>query len=921
MRKFLLQILPWLFCLTLPGFSQQSKVVRIGVAILRTSATDVSVTEARDRIVKKLNHLKSTDRGAAIQAVALDALHISDALGEAKQKNCQFVLISHLTDLLTEDKIAPSTDLHTLDRHEIAIVAKVDYEIYGVGSRKQYAAGKESGEDTTHQNAVWRVMDAIAHDVTADLSRGPMPAVAEHTAPMPSELPVSSHFTWGEPCDWIPGNLSHADALRGACMFALSLKQKMPNFICDQETARYLADETVPRDLISAQLRYQDGEESVSEVKVNGKPASETAAHSIGMWSKGEFGGDLRAIFDSENKTVFQFSGEKETGSHEAGTHEALVFRYQIAKQNDPLWVLRGRDGVLAPAYSGELWLDEKTGAVVRFHSVAEGIPLSFVMQSAELAIDYESVKFADGTEFVLPADATIATTYRGEDATRNVMKFKNCHKFRAQARMLLEASAGGQGPDETNTSPDAAKAEIEKNDEIYEILRAQAIREDDARMAAEQNHELEAAARAAMARLNDLQKQHEEELAKSEQKSEGSQTAAPVSATQDVPTIKVNVDLVPVSVVTRDQKGRAVGSLERANFSLFDERQLQMITRFSVEKNGADEVNGDRPATVGGASSRAEARAVTERYVAYVFDDLHSNLEDLEKAKNAAAKHLAELQAGERVAIFATSGKVALDFTSSQDLLQNALRELKPRSREGESCPPMNYYEADLMLNQGDPNVREMATGDAVECMFKGGASPPQVNMAAHTAWAKAMQVVANGRDESNQALRVLQEVVARISAKTGKRSIVVISPGFPTLTEESQAAAMNLIDRALRSEIVVNTLDVTGLEAGLIGESSGFASPADRIQFNTQEQMARTGVMADLAYGTGGVFFHNNNDLNDGFRHTADVPEFIYVLGFSPQKLDGKFHKLKVAVKGQQKLNVQARPGYYALKPASGS
>jgi VWFA-related protein len=76
---------------------------------------------------------------------------------------------------------------------------------------------------------------------------------------------------------------------------------------------------------------------------------------------------------------------------------------------------------------------------------------------------------------------------------------------------------------------------------------------------------------------------------------------------------------------------------------------------------------------------------------------------------------------------------------------------------------------------------------------------------------------------------------------------------------------------------------------------------------------------VLADLAYGTGGMFFHNSNDLRTGFRQTADVPEFIYVLGFSPQKLDGKFHKLKVKVNGAEKMAVQARAGYYALKPAS--
>ena len=78
----------------------------------------------------------------------------------------------------------------------------------------------------------------------------------------------------------------------------------------------------------------------------------------------------------------------------------------------------------------------------------------------------------------------------------------------------------------------------------------------------------------------------------------------------------------------------------------------------------------------------------------------------------------------------------------------------------------------------------------------------------------------------------------------------------------------------------------------------------------------------MANLAYATGGTFFHNNNDLDEGFRRTADAPEYIYVLGFSPQKLDGKFHKLKVTVMAQAgsgapgKLTVQARQGYYALK-----
>ncbi len=46
------------------------------------------------------------------------------------------------------------------------------------------------------------------------------------------------------------------------------------------------------------------------------------------------------------------------------------------------------------------------------------------------------------------------------------------------------------------------------------------------------------------------------------------------------------------------------------------------------------------------------------------------------------------------------------------------------------------------------------------------------------------------------------------------------------------------------------------------------------------------------------------------------AARPEFVYVLGFSPEnlKLDGRFHALKITLKNSGKLELQARRGYYA-------
>jgi hypothetical protein len=72
---------------------------------------------------------------------------------------------------------------------------------------------------------------------------------------------------------------------------------------------------------------------------------------------------------------------------------------------------------------------------------------------------------------------------------------------------------------------------------------------------------------------------------------------------------------------------------------------------------------------------------------------------------------------------------------------------------------------------------------------------------------------------------------------------------------------------------------------------------------------------VLVDLTSGTGGTFFHNRNNVDEGFQQTA-LPEIFYILGFAPQKLDGKLHKLNVTLQESENLSVQARRGYYAVK-----
>lgn len=131
-----------------------------------------------------------------------------------------------------------------------------------------------------------------------------------------------------------------------------------------------------------------------------------------------------------------------------------------------------------------------------------------------------------------------------------------------------------------------------------------------------------------------------------------------------------------------------------------------------------------------------------------------------------------------------------------------------------------------------------------------------------------------------------------------------------------------MEIIDRAVRAQVIINTFDARGLYAPLpfgdMSISAAHAPPPGKALIEIAAAAANDDFLSILADGTGGVFFHNNNDFDEGFRRVAQAPEYSYVLAFAPQnlKLDGSFHSLKVKLTKPQNLTLQARRGYYAPK-----
>ncbi len=325
--------------------------------------------------------------------------------------------------------------------------------------------------------------------------------------------------------------------------------------------------------------------------------------------------------------------------------------------------------------------------------------------------------------------------------------------------------------------------------------------------------------------------------------------------------SFKAHVNLVTVPVVARDVHGVAVGNLTKENFTLYDKGKPQEIARFSVEKIGSHaplEAN----ATPGMAHSAEEGKGhevvVPARFVGYFFDDVHMAAGDLVRVREAAERHMAELKPTDRAAIFTISGTPMLDFTDDKVRLHDALLRLRPN----------------IMARAG-----ALTGGDTL----------------------------------TFGSLSAIKEAVRHMASAPGQRTLMVISPGFFAIDPLFIPDKNEILDRAIRSNVIISAMDVRGIytDPALDVSRATAGRPGSLIR-----ESIRSDILAEMAAGTGGTFFQNSNDYDEGFHRLAAAPEYVYLLAFSPQnlKLDGAFHALRVVVKPSNNLTIQARHGYYA-------
>jgi len=400
---------------------------------------------------------------------------------------------------------------------------------------------------------------------------------------------------------------------------------------------------------------------------------------------------------------------------------------------------------------------------------------------------------------------------------------------------------------------------------------------------------------------------------------------------------LRAESNLVQVGVVVRDSKGRAVAGLEQKDFRILADNKEREITGFSVETRASS--SSPTPAKPGEpATSAAAASPANPRFLSLFFDDFSTATGDLARTKIAAKRFVQDgLGPADRAAIFATSAGMLTSFITDKPQLLAAIDRIQPHphfSEAGETaCPRITPYDAYLIANHMGGLILKAKVDELKSCATAPPQDSPYIGKGPPPAQFDGATLLVEGQAErtwgqvkivSQMTLDGITAAIDALARANGPRILLIASSGFLTgpLLEPIQN---RIIDRSLRAGVVINALDAKGVFSEAPGRFFGelpiskFAPPQVLLWESVNAVAAKevpTDVLSELAAGTGGLFFHHDNDLSFGFRELGAVPETTYMLAFKPENADdGKFHHLRVRLAKSHPYTLQSRPGYVAI------
>lgn len=273
----------------------------------------------------------------------------------------------------------------------------------------------------------------------AEASRNLPPATPPAPKPAPPSIPP-------------PPEAEQSKVIEEVRDYALNYTKRLPDFICSQVTRRYVDPTGLElwrqQDTVVEKLSFFEQKEKYEVVLVNNRPNRAFTHEQLGgATSSGEFGTMMKEIFEPETQARFTW----ERWARLRG-RRMQVYNYRVSQARSKWEIDYQRQQRVVPAYSGLIFVDNVSHAVMRITLQAEGIPPSFPIQEASNMLDYDYQKIS-GADFVLPLRALMRMR-EGKYLVKNEAEFRLYRKFGAEASISFDTTPEPLSEDQTREEP-----------------------------------------------------------------------------------------------------------------------------------------------------------------------------------------------------------------------------------------------------------------------------------------------------------------------------------------------------------------------------------------------------------------------------------------------------------------------------------
>jgi VWFA-related protein len=409
---------------------------------------------------------------------------------------------------------------------------------------------------------------------------------------------------------------------------------------------------------------------------------------------------------------------------------------------------------------------------------------------------------------------------------------------------------------------------------------------------------------------------------------------------------IKVNVTQIMVPVVVADRAGHHITGLTQDDFKILEDGVEQKITAFSADSIGL-------PQAPTAASNQSAAPTTSHNPVRRTYliciDTLHTSLTQFTAVRDSLIalfrqEHSADSQYV--VIALAASPEMVVNMTPDPAAALAVFQSKKFQKifldgQTGGLTSEMESFRRDLAETR---SACDRASDHLLQAKCAAGLD---------RATQRVRQISELDRTLTIGFLRQFRSLVTQLSKGRERRTILLVSPGFPIEPGREALAMVDaffppashclvppdvfcppsamqstsrladefepILKLAAATNITIHTIDSRGLygqkafDVANSGLSVSVGGAVDRVERNTAAAQGNT--LAEIADSTGGLHSHDTNDLLGSLQRAfADGREFYTLSYVSTNPVaDGKFRAITVQVRDPHAV-VNAKRGYWA-------